>query len=861
MAENVTISRDLARKIDNAGRATTFAAGDLLAVHRYTDQGQPDLRLIPPGAVGGEAVIPADAETGQIERSVATVLSDSVNVKNFGALGDGTTVDTVAIQAAIDRAATLNAEVFFPGGTYITGLLTIPSGCRLRGSGIEKTRLHRTTDVVILNAIGDASTGTDFTVTIYGVTISDMSLRNMASGSTAPIAKFWGAGACYFERVRFQSFSDGAPLIDCMQVWDSKFTNCMFHGGGSATGPVGAVRLRAGTSGYGQTKETFFANCWWEAYIGPGIEISRPDGYFTTKCEMIHFTNCKMESQTCTTSHIVMSGNSCNFTSFYISFKLTAGPIVDLVNSKGLQGAIGFYYIAGTTPSSLVNVSVNSWNIDLRVKVMVASQPTNANLVTLAIIDDSRNNIVITGETQKLINGAQRATGDLVTTAFRRLPSTSFGELPFSVYRATDGTYRSDFDYDSHIAQITGTTYYVDPFNTTGVASDANSGLTVALPLLSPKAALGKSDRGRILIRGGPGYLGRTAAGQFDPVTWGTAPVSMEAWGGPVKFINGNVGNTLTWASEGSGAYSTTLSGVMGVLNTSFTDPLVPSLPLPYTARADLAAVQGAAEGWATSGTTVYVKTVAGTSPSLANIFVLRSAFTLTSCTASLLYMRGIHFIGIAGGMRHKLTTYNPQARTILVDCVSAYTSAAGDYDAVGIDNVGVAALKNCQAYYGGKDCFNFHATDVATARTAQPVALLENCTSKYPAWQRAEVRGPYQAATSHDAIRSVHLNPTYGPTLGGPPLQDQGTSGFECYSWTLGGTVSSVGSPATAGELSVVWGYTVLGGLYSSMWLQDVTLTEGDAGPIYANTDSPVRVRGTPTAWTAATVGNVGPY
>jgi hypothetical protein len=52
--------------------------------------------------------------TGGAPRSVSAVLNDSVNVKNFGALGNDSADDSIPIQRAINTGKT----VFFPKGTY-----------------------------------------------------------------------------------------------------------------------------------------------------------------------------------------------------------------------------------------------------------------------------------------------------------------------------------------------------------------------------------------------------------------------------------------------------------------------------------------------------------------------------------------------------------------------------------------------------------------------------------------------------------------------------------------------------------------------------------------------------------------------
>ena len=52
-------------------------------------------------------------------RTFADRFADIVNVKDFGAKGDGVTDDADAVQAALDHGASLGRTVFFPSGTYL----------------------------------------------------------------------------------------------------------------------------------------------------------------------------------------------------------------------------------------------------------------------------------------------------------------------------------------------------------------------------------------------------------------------------------------------------------------------------------------------------------------------------------------------------------------------------------------------------------------------------------------------------------------------------------------------------------------------------------------------------------------------
>jgi len=65
---------------------------------------------------------------GAVVRDLSEKVRESVSVKDFGAVGDGVTDDTAAIQAAIDRASAYNKALLFPEGTYAVTTITTGSG-------------------------------------------------------------------------------------------------------------------------------------------------------------------------------------------------------------------------------------------------------------------------------------------------------------------------------------------------------------------------------------------------------------------------------------------------------------------------------------------------------------------------------------------------------------------------------------------------------------------------------------------------------------------------------------------------------------------------------------------------------------
>lgn len=95
----------------------------------YVDQGDaaaPATKALLAASSGSSLVGHIAAGAGAVARTVQAKLRETISVKDFGAVGDGVTDDTAAIQAALTAA--VNGSLHFPEGNYlVTAALTAGS--------------------------------------------------------------------------------------------------------------------------------------------------------------------------------------------------------------------------------------------------------------------------------------------------------------------------------------------------------------------------------------------------------------------------------------------------------------------------------------------------------------------------------------------------------------------------------------------------------------------------------------------------------------------------------------------------------------------------------------------------------------
>lgn len=258
---------------------------------------------------GDGSSVTVKAENSSTEHTLAERFAYTVNVKDFGAKGDGIADDIVAIVAAIAEAATAGKAVRLPAGTYrVSSSLTLPIGTILSGDGPGKTIFR----------FDNPASGRLFTLAnVSKVQVRDLTIDGNHTIATSDFSIYvYGSTDCLFNNVAFLNLA-------------GTNSGCLLIAGGSNGIVVDACRfLDAEATAVGITEPTTSFNTirnneiqrsgGFGIRLGEGSHRNLIEGNWTTNnaIELIGIANSAYENQIkhnraegCGDNGISVSGN------------------------------------------------------------------------------------------------------------------------------------------------------------------------------------------------------------------------------------------------------------------------------------------------------------------------------------------------------------------------------------------------------------------------------------------------------------------------------------------------------------------------------------------------------------------------
>jgi hypothetical protein len=278
------------------------------------------------------------AGAAAVTTNVQAKLRQYVSVKDFGAVGNGTTDDTVAIQAALDSGAT---KVTIGSNCAVTTTLTLSANQIVDFAGGTLTAL-----VSFSGANGILFGDTQDNIKIYDANID----ASATSGVT------------------------GINLVDCPNstIKDANLIKCNIQlSATSALTPMNYVVKNAVINGDGWQQSLFYTSSVYKASISDVIVYDGLEGFaIYNGCSHIKYTRCESYGHT-RDGFVIINGveiayAECygydNTQSGFTTQRLTAGTDVRNVTYNGCQAfnntADGFDLRGATTTSFGVNINI-----------------------------------------------------------------------------------------------------------------------------------------------------------------------------------------------------------------------------------------------------------------------------------------------------------------------------------------------------------------------------------------------------------------------------------------------------------------------------------------------------------------------
>lgn len=288
-----------------------------------------------------------------------------INVRDYGAVGDGITDDTVAVQAAIDAAPGGGGIVFSRGIYKVSSLKIRAHGITLSGDARRGARISRL-----------ANTGSEPLIQMNGTGSLDNHIKYcsiehlMIDGDYKPgvLLQSIYADNLIFREVNFVHCK--GLTTDFVEVWDSRFENCAWEDCGSASDPALLLRnsMPAGTFGFSNdnTNQIHFMGCRWEGFRNGAVRLDGAANGSPNLLNGIFFVSCKMETRFVAGSAFqIMAGTSIVFVSqFYMALMAQdAGYTtpIDAIEDRGTHVFMTDIYVQWGAQVNLANSIIHIW--------------------------------------------------------------------------------------------------------------------------------------------------------------------------------------------------------------------------------------------------------------------------------------------------------------------------------------------------------------------------------------------------------------------------------------------------------------------------------------------------------------------
>ena len=268
--------------------------------------------------VASTSLMPVTATGSTTARTLGARFADVVNVKDFGAVGDGTTNDTAAFNAAISASITTGSSLFIPAGIYIVDQITVVLTSASQGfyifcpDGPENTTLRkRVADANPLFVIGSATS----VIYMANIIITGVQFQGGLSAQSACVAS-----VVSYDLVRSQ-------FINCIF---SNSQNGMLSNGGISNSWVGCQFIN-NVNGIKLDKFTSLAGGGYpnnNSLVDPGVYNNTSWGIYFNNGRVLNIDNLDIEG----------NGTAAN--------AATGGLYVNNVNNEG----------AGAAPAIGVNI-------------------------------------------------------------------------------------------------------------------------------------------------------------------------------------------------------------------------------------------------------------------------------------------------------------------------------------------------------------------------------------------------------------------------------------------------------------------------------------------------------------------------